>query len=64
VIDPTRLVTAAGWSPYSGRRVRGRVLAAFSRGRQVWDGERVMGEPGDGGFVAAATARTTAVAGA
>jgi allantoinase len=64
VIDPERLVTAAGWSPYSGRRVRGRVLAAFSRGRQVWDGERVLGEPGDGGFVAASTARTTAAAGA
>ena len=64
VIDPERLVTAAGWSPYSGRRVRGRVLAAFSRGRQVWDGERVLGEPGDGRFVAAATARITAVAGA
>jgi allantoinase len=54
-IDPARLVTAAGWSPYSGRRVRGRVIAAFSRGRQVWDGERVLGAPGDGAFVPAAT---------
>jgi allantoinase len=54
-IDPSRLVTAAGWSPYAGRRVKGRVIAAFSRGRQVWDGERVLAGPGDGAFVPAAT---------
>ena len=62
-IDPARLVTAAGWSPYSGRRVRGRVIAAFSRGRQVWDGERVLAAPGDGAFIPAATARATVAAG-
>jgi allantoinase len=55
-IDPARLVTAAGWSPYSGRRVKGRVIAAYSRGRLVYDGERVCGEPGGGAFVPAATA--------
>src|SRR5205823_648399 len=38
VIDPAALVSAAGWSPYAGRRVRGRVIAAYSRGVQVWDG--------------------------
>jgi allantoinase len=53
-VDPTRLVTPAGWSPYSGRRVRGRVLATFSRGVQVWDGERVWARPGHGRFVPAA----------
>ncbi len=63
-IDPARLVTAAGWSPYSGRRVKGRVVAAYSRGRLVWDGERVLGEPGDGSFVPAVTARATVSAGA
>ncbi|MGZ4293470.1 MAG: amidohydrolase family protein, partial [Solirubrobacteraceae bacterium] len=63
-IDPSRLVTAAGWSPYTGRRVKGRVIAAFSRGRQVWDGERVLAAPGDGAFVPAATARATVAAGA
>jgi dihydroorotase-like cyclic amidohydrolase len=63
-IDPARLVTAAGWSPYSGRRVKGRVIAAFSRGRQVWDGERVLAAPGDGVFVPAATAQARVAAGA
>ena len=58
VIDPTRLVTAAGWSPYAGRRLQGRVIAAFSRGRHVWDGERVLGDAGAGRFVPAVTARS------
>ncbi len=59
-IDPARLVTAAGWSPYSGRRVRGRVIATFSRGRQVWDGERVLARAGDGTFIAAVPAEAAA----
>ena len=63
-IDPAELVTAAGWSPYSGRRLRGRVVAAFSRGVQVWDGQHAGTGPGHGRFVAADTAREPAVAGA
>ncbi|MGA2010490.1 MAG: amidohydrolase family protein [Solirubrobacteraceae bacterium] len=62
-INPAALVTPAGWSPYAGRRVRGRVTAAFSRGSQVWDGRRVLSTPGDGRFVPAATG-ATAMAGA
>jgi allantoinase len=56
VVDPPALVTAAGWSPYAGRRLRGRVVAAFSRGVHVWDGEHVLSRPGHGRFVPAATA--------
>ncbi|HWE09941.1 MAG TPA: amidohydrolase family protein [Solirubrobacteraceae bacterium] len=56
-IDPAALITAAGWSPYAGRRLRGRVLAAFSRGVQVWDGREVAAGPGHGRFVPAATGR-------
>jgi len=59
-IDPAALITPAGWSPYAGRRVRGRVLAAFSRGVQVWDGRRAGAEPGHGRFVPAATGRALA----
>lgn len=55
-IDPAALVTPAGWSPYAGRRVRGRVIATFSRGEQVWDGERVTAPAGHGRFVAANSA--------
>jgi allantoinase len=62
VVDPASLVTEAGWSPYTGRRLRGRVIAAFSRGVQVWDGRRVTSDPGHGRFVPAATARRPAAA--
>jgi allantoinase len=62
VVDPGSLVTEAGWSPYTGRRLRGRVIAAFSRGVQVWDGQRATSEPGHGRFVPAATARRPAAA--
>ena len=62
VVDPASLVTEAGWSPYTGRRLRGRVIAAFSRGVQVWDGQRVTSEPGQGRFVPATTARRRATA--
>ena len=55
-IDPARLVTPAGWSPYTGRNLRGRVIATFSRGELVWDGEHVLAEPGRGRFVPADTA--------
>ncbi len=52
-VDPAALVTPCGWSPYSGRRLRGRVIAAFSRGIQVWDGARVIGPAGHGQHVPA-----------
>ena len=52
-VDPAALITPAGWSPYRGRRLRGRVIAAFSRGVQVWDGTRVCAPPGHGRHVPA-----------
>ena len=39
------------WSPYHGRRMRARVAATFLRGRLIWDGARVLAEPGTGSFV-------------
>jgi dihydroorotase-like cyclic amidohydrolase len=48
VVDPAALVTAAGWSPYAGRRLRGRVRRVIARGEDAFDGERVVGEPGRG----------------
>jgi urocanate hydratase len=50
-IDPSRLITPAGWSPYAGRRLKGRVIATFSRGVQVWDGVHVLTRAGHGRFV-------------
>jgi allantoinase len=62
-IDPAALVTPAGWSPYAGRRVRGRVVAAFSRGVQVRDVSRAGAGAGHGQFVAAAGSRAGAASG-
>ncbi|MGI8715611.1 MAG: dihydroorotase [Solirubrobacteraceae bacterium] len=59
-IDPAALITPAGWSPYAGRHVRGRVIATYSRGTQVFDGERVGAGAGHGRFVPANRARALA----
>lgn len=50
-VRPEELVTAAGWSPYTGMKLAGWVRHTILRGEVVYDGERVIGEPGSGGFV-------------
>ena len=40
------------WSPYHGRRMRARVASTVLRGREIWDGTRVLATPGSGRFVA------------
>ncbi|HVD01916.1 MAG TPA: dihydropyrimidinase [Candidatus Dormibacteraeota bacterium] len=45
------LHSAAGFSPYSGLDLKGRVRTTVSRGRVVYDRGRVVGEPGWGRFV-------------
>jgi allantoinase len=60
VVDPTGLVTPAGWSPYSGRQLRGRVQRVIARGEEVFDGERVLGAPGRGALVRPTPARELA----
>jgi allantoinase len=42
---------ALRWSAYHGRRMRARVAATLLRGRLIWDGEKVLAEPGSGRFV-------------
>ncbi|MDR3376367.1 MAG: amidohydrolase family protein [Ancalomicrobiaceae bacterium] len=43
--------TIVGWSPYNGIRLPWRVAATWLRGSQVFDGKRVLAEPGTGRFV-------------
>jgi len=40
--------TKAGWTPFAGRPVFGRIERVTLRGRTVYDGERVLAEPGSG----------------
>jgi allantoinase len=62
VVDPAALVTSAGWSPYAGRRLRGRVRHVLARGEEVFAAPAVRSRPGRGAFVPAAHARAAEVA--
>ncbi len=55
-IDSENFMSACGWSPFEGMRVRGRVREVWIRGTKVYDGETVMSPAGFGrnlfGYVA------------
>ena len=40
-----------GWSPYNGMRLPWRTAATYLRGKLIFDGTRVLAEPGSGRFV-------------
>ena len=48
VVKRENLRTACGWSPFEGLRVYGKVLEVWIRGHQVFDGDRVLCQPGFG----------------
>jgi allantoinase len=60
-IDEATLHTPAGWSPYHGREVVGRVESVLVRGKPVFAQGRVVGEPGHGRWVRPQTAPSMAV---
>jgi carbamoyl-phosphate synthase/aspartate carbamoyltransferase/dihydroorotase len=47
-LNDTRLRTKAGWTPFAGMEVAGRVTRTVLRGQTAFDGERVLAEPGAG----------------
>ncbi|MBI3960195.1 MAG: amidohydrolase family protein [Chloroflexi bacterium] len=47
-LSDARMRTKSGWTPFAGTPVFGRVEQVILRGRQVYDGERVLAEPGSG----------------
>jgi dihydroorotase/allantoinase len=51
VISASRLTGVAGWTPYEGWSIRGRVLRTLVRGRTVAVDGRAIGSPGYGRFV-------------
>ncbi|MBV9174422.1 MAG: dihydroorotase family protein [Chloroflexi bacterium] len=60
VLEDVRIVSRAGWTPYAGRRVTGRVVKTFCRGRLVAEDGRPVAEPGYGRFLAGPGARDLA----
>ncbi|MFZ5918940.1 MAG: dihydroorotase [Chloroflexota bacterium] len=50
-LDERRLHSSAGWSPYDGWPLKGRISHTIVRGQVVFDGDRVTAEPGSGRFV-------------
>lgn len=47
-IERCQFFSQCGWSPFEGKHVRGRVLETWIRGVKVYDGERILVEPGFG----------------
>jgi allantoinase len=50
------LRSAAGWTPYEGLEIRGRVTHTFVRGRAAFEDGAVLARPGDGRFIRPARA--------
>lgn len=51
VFDAKKTMTIADWSPFDGKEFAGRIVGTFVRGRQVWDGQKVLSKAGDGKFL-------------
>jgi dihydroorotase (multifunctional complex type) len=51
LLEDHNIVSKAGWTPFAGRELRGRVIATFVRGRKVAETGRCIESPGWGRFV-------------
>jgi allantoinase len=51
VLDEADQLSSAGWSPYHGWSMTGKVSKTIVRGQVVFDGQQVLAEPGTGSFV-------------
>ncbi len=51
VVDETTMQSNAGWSPFHGRQLRGKVTLTVSRGEIIYDGKQVNSLPGRGQLV-------------
>jgi allantoinase len=47
-VEASTIRSKAGWSPYEGRVLRGRVVTTFLRGEEVFANGEVVGPPGGG----------------
>ena len=51
VLQDKDILSKAGWTPFAGREVMGRVVATYLRGRKVAEGGRCLASPGTGQFI-------------
>jgi len=54
------VLSRAGWTPFAGREVRGRVVSTYLRGQKVAEGGRSVARPGTGRFIPGRGYRKTA----
>jgi allantoinase len=59
-IHPEAMQSSATWSPYDGMELPGRIGLTMVRGRVVYDGSSVTGQPGNGQFILPQQAATAA----
>jgi len=50
-VDETKQHSTAGWSPYNGRAMQGKIVRTIVRGETVYDGTAIVVESGFGKFV-------------
>jgi dihydroorotase-like cyclic amidohydrolase len=50
-LEDKNILSKAGWTPYAGYHLKGRVVATFVRGLKVAEGGRCVGPIGWGQFV-------------
>jgi len=55
-VETARLLSSAGWSPYQGLALQGKITHVFVRGRAVLEEGEMVGQPGYGRFMPGAAA--------
>jgi dihydroorotase (multifunctional complex type) len=58
-----RMLTKVGWTPFHGREVVGKVERVVLRGQTVYDGERILAQPGFGKLLFASGSQPIAASG-
>ena len=50
------MLQPSGWSPYTGMKLKGRVIATIVRGRVIYSQREIVGQPGHGKFITSSPA--------
>ena len=50
-IEDRNILSKAGWTPYAGRTVQGKVVATYLRGQKIAEAGRCLAPPGCGKFI-------------